>query len=720
MEVIQVEEKYYIVATSSRLDDRTRVLKQGETFGVFDRFGDIAPVGLGELGLYYEGTRFLSRFGLTLGTERLLLLSSTVSNDNAHLWVDLTNADITQDGEVVIPRGTLHVSRERHLWESGCYEQLRVANYGPHPVTAALHYGYAADFADIFEVRGTQREARGKLLTPHVGESAITLSYEGRDGMIRRTRLFCDPQPTRISDSELMLSLALGPGEERSYWLACICETGNERPPFLSHEVSKARARASLEEARSQDCHIYTGNEQFNDWLNRSVADLHLMVTETPCGPYPYAGVPWFSTIFGRDGIITALETLWINPGIARGVLRYLATTQARTHDGVSEAEPGKILHEMRKGEMAATGEVPFARYYGSVDATPLFVVLAAAYVRHTGDYDLVRELWPNIDLALNWLSGDGDPDQDGFVEYHRHTEKGLLHQGWKDSRDSVFHADGSSAEAPIALCEVQGYAYAARREGAWLAGLQGFSDRAAELTREADSLREKFEASFWSESNQSYVLALDGRKRPCDVLTSNAGHCLWSGVAAPERAARVVERLMQPDFYSGWGIRTVAAGQPRYNPMSYHNGSVWPHDNALISAGFARYGFKNYSMKLLGGLFDAALFIDLHRMPELFCGFARRHTAGPTLYPVACAPQSWAAGSVFLLLQACLGLVVDGAEQRVTFERPMLPEFLPEVVLRKLQVGQGFVDIRIRRYPHDVGITVLDRREKVEVVVLK
>jgi len=720
MEVIQVEEKYYIVATSSRLDDRTRVLKHGETFGVFDRFGDIAPVGQGELGLYYEGTRFLSRFGLSLGTERLLLLSSTVSNDNALLWVDLTNPDITSDGDVVIPRGTIHVSRERHLWDGGCYELLRIANYGPVPIKAILHYTYESDFADIFEVRGTQRVRRGNQLTPHVGESGVTLSYEGLDGVIRRTRLFCEPAPSTIGENELVLSVELKPGQETSYWLTCLCETGTERPPLLSYEVSKEKSRASLDAARAQDCHIYTGNEQFNDWVNRSMADLHLMVTETPCGPYPYAGVPWFSTIFGRDGIITALETLWINADFARGVLRYLSTTQARTNDAPSEAEPGKILHETRKGEMAATGEVPFRRYYGSVDATPLFVILAAAYARHTGDLELISEIWASIDLALAWLEGDGDPDRDGFVEYHRHTEKGLLHQGWKDSRDSVFHADGTSAEGPIALCEVQGYVYAARKEGAWLAGLTGFSDRAAHLTRSAETLRERFESTFWSEQNSCYVLALDGQKRPCDVLTSNAGHCLWSGLVAPDRAAKVAERLMQPDFYSGWGIRTLAAGQARYNPMSYHNGSVWPHDNAIVSAGLARYGRKEASVRILSGLFDASLFIDLHRLPELFCGFARRHGSGPTLYPVACSPQSWAAGAVFLLLQSCLGLTVDGGEQRIVFERPMLPESLPEITLRRLSAGKGIVDIRIRRYPHDVGITVLERKGKVDVVVVK
>ncbi len=717
-EVIRVNDQFYILATSSLADDRTRVLKQDDTFAVFDRYGDIRTVGQGVQGVYHEGTRHLSRLEFRLGKHRPLLLSSTVKDDNALLAVDLTNPDTYVKGEVAIARGTLHISRMMFLWRGRCYERLRLLNYGLVPVDLAFSLKFDADFADIFEVRGMKRARRGRRLQDTIEGGTIIMSYEGLDGILRRTKLECSPAPSRVFGSEAYFEATLQPKGDLTVFLTVSCEASGAAPRRLSYQHAFSEVSQVLYDSKTRACHIYTSNEGFNDWLNRSVADLQMMVTATSSGPYPYAGVPWFSTPFGRDGLITALECLWTNPDMAKGVLSYLAATQATEMIPEQDAEPGKILHEARSGEMASLGEIPFGRYYGSVDSTPLFVVLAGAYFERTGDLAFLRSIWPNIERGLRWIDTYGDPDDDGFVEYARHSPNGLVQQGWKDSSDSVFHADGTMAEAPIALCEVQGYVFAARRMAAQIALALGKPEYAGELWRKADALQQSFERAFWAEDLGTYVLALDGRKRPCRVRTSNAGHCLLTGIAQPDHAWAVAQTLLREESFSGWGIRTLASTEARYNPMSYHNGSVWPHDNALIAWGMARYGFKEPVMKILTGLFDASLFVDLHRLPELFCGFIRRPGEGPTLYPVACAPQAWASGAVFLLLQACLGLSIHGAEERIRLSNPALPEFLQQVRIENLRVGNAVVDLVLQRHPQDVSVRVA--RMEGQVVIEK
>jgi glycogen debranching enzyme len=722
-EIIRVRNEFYIRSSSARVDIRTRVLKQGDTFAVFDRFGDIETFGTGELGLYYQDTRFLSRLTLRLGKDRPLLLSSTVREDNAVLAVDATNPDAWRDSEIVIPRGTVHVFRSKILWEKTCHERLRIHNYGRVAMDVSFAIEFDADFADIFELRGMNREHRGRRLETQVTKDRLVLAYEGLDNRLRRTRIVFDPPPTRLNESVATFQIRLESGKDASYRCAIACEVDgdsrNEIRPCYESVVEEATS--ALERVRAREPQIVTGNEQFNDWLNRSLADLHMMRTETSYGPYPYAGVPWFSTVFGRDGIITALQCLWFDPSVARGVLAYLAATQADTQSPEQDAEPGKVLHEMRADEMATLGEIPFKRYYGSIDATPLFVMLAGAYYKRTGDRAFVESIWPNIERALDWIDRYGDLDGDGFVEYARRAKHGLIHQGWKDSHDAIFHRDGASAEGPIALCEVQGYVYAAKTAASELAKILGDVACARELAKQAEALCRRFEKAFWCDDLSTYALALDGSKQPCQVRTSNAGHCLFVGVATNDHARRVATTLTDETSFSGWGIRTVASSEARYNPMSYHNGSIWPHDNALIAAGFARYELKEPAAMLLAGLLDASLFLDLHRLPELFCGFPRRPGESPTLYPVACAPQSWASGAVFLLLEACLGLSVFAPEQRLIFSKPILPAFLRQVTIRDLKVGQARVDLLLTRHDKgDVGVNVLRRVGALDVVVLK
>ena len=715
--VVQIGGRYYILATGAA-DENDRVLKQGETFAIFDRYGDITPTGLGEEGIFHCGTRFLSALSLKIADERPLLLGSTARRDNSRVAVDLTNPDMALDG-TPLRSGTVHIARTKVLWDATCHERIVIRNFGEELIELPLLMRFAADYADIFEVRGMDRARRGTRLEPRIEDGAIVLAYEGLDGARRTTRIELDPAPDELVQrgARYRLDLVAGHAVELELRVSCALEAPVRKMPFAS---ALERATEAIRSRTDHSAHISSSSDLFNDWLDRSLADVVMMTSETEQGPYPYAGVPWFSTVFGRDGLITAFQLLWVQPSLARGVLRFLAATQAASDEPARDAQPGKILHELRRGEMAALMEVPFGRYYGSHDATPLFVMLADAYHRQTGDLEAVRELWPNIERALEWIDGPADVDGDGFIEYARRTSIGLVAQGWKDSSDAIFHADGTLAEGPIALCELQAYAYAARLGAANIAEALGQLDVAAALRERAEQLRVRFEEAFWIEELGTYGIALDGEKRLCRVRTSNPGHCLFAGIAAPDRASRVADDLLSDAMYTGWGIRTVAAGARRYNPMSYHDGSVWPHDNGIAALGVSRYGHPDHAARIIDGLFDASRHFDLARLPELFCGFTRRPGEGPTRYPVACSPQAWASGAVFMLLEACLGLEIDGARRTVRLNHGRLPLFLDRLRIENLAVGDARVDLELERQTHGIGVNVLGRNGNVEVVAVK
>ena len=713
--VVEVDGRYYILATSTLADESDRVLKHGESFAIFDRWGDIKPVGLGEEGLFHRGTRHLSGLRLRIGDERPLLLGSTTRHDNSRLTIDLANPDMIVDGRP-LRAGTVHLSRTKVLWAGACHERIEFRNFGLDEVILPISLRFAADYADVFEVRGMERPERGTLLDPVAEDGRIVLAYDGLDGVRRTTQIGFSPMPDGLESREATYMLELPPGRSIVIELRIDCDGGSP-PREVDFASALTRASAELEGRFDRSARIASSSELFDDWVARSLADIVMMTSETAEGSYPYAGVPWFSTVFGRDGIVTAFQLLWVQPALARGVLKHLAAMQATEDEPVRDAQPGKILHEVRHGEMAALMEIPFGRYYGSHDSTPLFVMLAGAHYRHTGDVELARSLWPNVEAALAWIDGPGDPDGDGFIEYSRQRPTGLVQQGWKDSNDSIFHADGTLAEGPIALCEIQGYVYAARLAAADIASALGLASRASELTSQAVSLRTRFEEAFWDDELGTYGIGLDGDKRLCRVPTSNPGHCLWTAITSGERAAAVTEQLLSDAMFSGWGIRTVAAGQSRYNPMSYHNGSIWPHDNALAALGMARYGHHEAAVQVMHALFDASRHFDLARMPELFCGFTRRPGEGPTHYPVACAPQAWAAGAVFMLLQACLGLEVDALGSTVRISDARLPLFLDHLQLENVAVGDARLDLRLQRHHDGVGVDVLERRGSVAVV---
>ena len=710
---------FYIPATAAVATQRPRVLKQGQAFAVLDEFGNAQATGPAAQGLFFEDTRYLAQLLLTIDGVRPLLLSSSVAEDNGALTADLTNPDLAPADGPAMAKDTIHILSTTMLGDDALFQNLAFRNFGHEEARFQLALDFAADFADIFEVRGTTRALHGDLLPDERRTDGIALVYRGRDDITRRTHLTFDPPPEMPTPRRAVWTLTLAPGGTRNIEIAVQC-VRDGRPAERSDRAVVVAAALRRQTARkAETAQIFTSNESFNDWTSRSRADLEMLVTETPQGLYPYAGIPWFSTAFGRDGIITALQCLWLDPTLAAGTLRFLAANQATELDPKADAEPGKILHETRHGEMAILGEVPFRRYYGGVDSTPLFVVLAHAHWQRTGDLSLASEIWPQIEAALDWMASYGDPDGDGFLEYDRKSVNGLVNQGWKDSADSIFHADGRLAEAPIALAEVQAYAYAAYLGAAELGAALGKAERSADLRETAERLREKFERTFWLEELGTYALALDGQKQPCRVGTSNAGHVLFGGLASPERAARVAERLISPASFSLWGIRTVEGTERRYNPMSYHNGSVWPHDNALIGMGFARYGLTAPLLRVMTALFDASLFMADHRLPELFCGFERRSGSAPTAYPVACIPQAWSSATVFGLLGAVLGVSFNAARRRIRFTRPTLPDWMGECRITGLRLGEATVDLKLIRNGGDVALHVLERTGTVEVAVI-
>jgi glycogen debranching enzyme len=695
-----------------------RSLKHDDTFIVLDSHGDIGASAGGPDGLFNADTRYLARLELVLDEVQPLLLGSNLRDDNSALTVDLTNPDVYRNGRIVLPKDMLHIVRTIFLWRGTAYQRIGVQNHSENPANFDLTLLFDNDFADLFEVRGERRPRRGVVSSKLLDRSDVVLEYSGLDGRLRSTALQFDPRPTRLTVNAASYHLDLAPQQQRALFVVASCnKPAAPKPvPFFRGLLAHRREMRQLTSGATS---IETSNNIFNEVLCQSMADLNMLMTDTPQGRYPYAGIPWYSTTFGRDGIITALQMLWIDPRVARGVLKRLALYQAKTVDPLADAEPGKILHEMRGGEMAALREVPFAQYYGSVDATPLFVLLAGLYVERTGDDETLAELWPAIEAALDWIDGPGDPDGDGFVEYRRASEQGLANQGWKDSYDAIFHADGRLAEGYIALAEVQGYVFAGKQLAARCAMRMGLPKRARQLEMEAKRLAARFEDAFWCDELGTCALALDGVKQPCRVRTSNAGQLLFTGILQTDRARMVAADLMQPHFFTGWGIRTVARGEARYNPMSYHDGSIWPHDNALIALGLARYGLKHSVEHVFKALFDAATYMDLRRLPELFCGFRREKGRGPTLYPVACAPQAWASATPFTLLEAALGLEFDAQRGEIRLRNPRLPAFLNEVILRDLKLGPSSVDLCVRRHGDDVSLEVLGTRGRIQVSIV-
>jgi Glycogen debranching enzyme len=583
------------------------------------------------------------------------------------------------------------------------------------------------DAADIFEVRGYARTARGELLPIEVmADGGLAFGYLGLDGMTVRTVVTFDPPPVLGPSPDdaggavlARWTSSLGPGERRIIeWSVRASHeppTPRELAPPHADAADPGRVHAAW---LAESVDIDTDHEVVNNVIRRSMDDLCLLGSTDPDGrSFTAAGVPWFASLFGRDSLITSLQSVAFAPRLAVQTLEILAAQQATAVDPWRDAEPGKILHEFRTGEMTRTGELPFSPYYGSIDSTPLWLVLLGETHDWTGDDALVDRLWPNVIAALRWIDESGDRDGDGFVEYERRAPSGLINQGWKDSSDAIRWHDGTPAETPIALAEVQGYVYDAKRRVARLARRRGDDALADRLEAEATLLKRQFAEQFLLPGG-FIAMALDSRKRAVDAIGSNAGHCLWSGIVDADHAAAVVEILGSGVMASGWGVRTLATDQPGYNPIGYHTGTVWPHDTAIAAAGARRYGFDAVGGQLSSGLLAAAQHFPAYRLPELFCGFDRDATTAPVSYPVACSPQAWAAAAPLMLIRTMLGLHADASARQLTLDRPELPPDITKIVVRGLRVGAASVDLLLQRWRGLTSAEVLRKDGQLEVIV--
>lgn len=730
--VLKVGSAFYVLASSLGSRRATRVLADGRSFAIFDAGGDIVESPLEALGLFHRDTRYLSRFELRIAGEAPYFLNSFLSDDKAQLRVNLTNPDLGNHGDVIeLPRNSIQLERGWALGQTTLFHRMVVRNFTQAPVKLDLEFRFGVDFVDLFEVRGVRRKRHGTMQAPERRKDGVKFLYRGLDNSMRFTELRFDPPPKRLDADHAAFALALAAEGHATLEIRIDCGIEGDAAAMRKAKarpspISSATFDSALQSRRAQIAHtesgwakVTTSNELMGALLRRSEYDLMSIMSHDPDdGTFIMAGIPWFATLFGRDSIVTALAVLPFNPAIAAGTLRTLARFQGTEINQDRDEQPGKILHEMRAGEMAVLREIPFGRYYGSVDSTPLFLWLFGRYVATTGDLKLAEELWPHIERALEWIDKYGDPDGDGYIEYHRETPQGLANQGWKDSFDSISHADGSLARPPIALCEVQGYAYAAYRSIAEAAARMNRNAIAARLADRAKALKAAFARDFWLDRERTVALALDGDKKPCRVMTSNAAHCLATELLDHGQAAALAERLMADDMFSGWGVRTLSTRERRYNPMSYHNGSVWPHDNAIAAMGLARIPGRAGALRILKGLFDAATHLNIGSLPELFCGFPREQRLGPVPYPVACHPQAWAAASVLMTLQAILGLQINGFERRLVIDTPVLPEGIESLSIEGLRVGDGSASLIVRGTPRSATVEITDKRGPISIEV--
>ncbi len=683
------------------------VIKHGNLFFLAPPEGEVPMTRGHGFGLYYHDCRYLNGYELTVGGEHPEPLAARSWEGGRAVFQLTTPAFQTQDGRT-IDRETVGLKWERVIDAEQCvlHEQLDIQYFGYEAIDFPITMRFRAGFEDVFEIRGLIREVKGKLFRPHWRDKCLCFSYEGGDQIRRSLAVHFYPLPSHVKGNSVQFNISLKPNEIKQIRISLALAESEEQPNRLFAQASVYRdlqavtqgIRASCEQWLKRETEFQSDSLLLNRVMRRSLMDLHMLKTSISGDEFFAAGVPWYVTLFGRDCLITSLQTLAFWSDTPAATLRLLARYQGSQVSEWRDEQPGKILHELRVGELARMNKIPHTPYYGTIDATPLFIILMSRYAHWSGDLALFEELRPNIERALHWIDRYGDVAGDGYVSYVSNTNKGLTNQGWKDSADAVVTEDGRFGQPPIALAEVQGYVYMAKMEIADLYDRIGAHEYATRLRAEGRALRARFNRDFWVEDEGCYALALEAGHRPCRVMSSNAGQALWTGIADEQKAGRVVQRLMKPDLFNGWGIRTLSNKERRYNPMGYHLGTVWPHDNSLIAAGFRRYGFDQEAGRIFVGLLEAAMEFEDYRLPELFTGFGREEYGVPVRYPVACHPQAWAAGSIPLLTETFLGLVPDAFNNRLKIVRPYMPDFINLVELRHLRVGNASVDLRFER----------------------
>ncbi len=691
-----------------KVDNLTLI--DGKTFSATNVSGDIYPAGSPDVGFFHDDTRFLSHLELRIGGHRTVVLSAATEKTFS-AQIELTTGTITLRDSFDLPENTVHIRREQLLASEIFFDRMSFENFNLTPVDFNVEVLFDADFVDVFQVRGVARQQHGQYYQPLIRNDGIAFYYRGLDGLMRETLIKLSPRPTQVQERvarwELRLESLKRTVLEISVTPLVEACTSRAQVYDLDHHLRQRRANFARWETSSSN--FQTDNDVLDGLLKTAIGDFHAL--QIPDGDQHIiaAGIPWFATIFGRDSIIAAYQSLSLNSQLATDTLRVLARYQGREINDWRDEQPGKILHEYRAGEMTRDGEMPFGPYYGSVDSTPLFLTLLGETFNWTNDEQLVEELLPNVYAALEWIDQYGDLDGDGFVEYLRRSPKGLVNQGWKDSWDANMHRDGTVAKPPIALCEVQGYVYDAKYRMSSL--LRNFGDvkTADRLKREAAELARRFDRAFWMPSRGFYAMALDAEKRPLEVISSNPGHLLFTRIISRDRARIVANRLMRDDMFSGWGWRTMSQEERVFNPLSYHRGSVWPHDNSIIAHGMAVNDMRDGALRILTSLYQAASKFRDYRLPELFCGIQRREYDEPVHYPVSCSPQAWASGAMFLILSSVLGLHPSAPRKELNIVNPQLPEWLDHIRIRNLRIGRSRVGLDFSRRGDRTFCNVVD-----------